>query len=157
MVWQVSTKFMNRVASLIRFPQCASVASICNLLASVILCSMPPHLSALQVIDVPTFRIRVRVISVGGKEPAGHKFPIHLQTLTAEADGPNWSPWLVYDAPQVSKSLTVYPNVYLKDWPVVVRLQINGISDPTLVEADLRFEETGKVVPLEFNLFGPNM
>jgi hypothetical protein len=64
---------------------------------------------------------------------------------------------LAYDAPQASKSLTAYPNVYLKDWPLVVRLQINSISDPTLVEAELRFDETGKIVPLEYSLFGSNM
>src|SRR5215469_17301789 len=148
---------MNGIATLIRYPQSASAASIRHLVAVLFLCSTSLNLCGLQVTDVPTFRIRARVISVGGKEPTGHKFPIHLQTLTTEADGPNWSPWLVYDARQVSKSLTVYPNVYLKDWPLVVRLEINGISDPTLVEAELHFEETGKVVPLEFNLFGPNM
>jgi len=153
----VSPKFMNGIAILVRNPRCASVAPIRSLLALSFLCSITPSILALQVTDVPTFRIRVRVISVGGKEPAGHKFPIHLQTVTAEADGPNWSPWLVYDAPQVSKSLKLYPNVYLKDWPLVVRVQINGISDPTLVVAELSFDETGKVVPLEFSLFGPNM
>jgi len=148
---------MIRSAILIRYPQYASVASIRSLLALLFLCSIAPLVLALQVTDVPTFRIRVRVISVGGKEPAGHKFPIHFQTLTAEADGPNWSPWLVYDAPQVSKSLNVYPNLYLKDWPLVLRVQINGISDPTRVVAELSFDETGQVVPLEFSLFGPNM
>jgi len=64
---------------------------------------------------------------------------------------------LVYDAAQVSSSLKAYPNAYLKDWPIILRVQVNGISDPTHVVAELRFDETGKVTPLEFNLFGPNM
>ena len=137
--------------------RCDSAASICQLLALLLLCPTGSCVPALQVADVPTFRIRVRVISVNGMEPTGHKFPIHLQTLTAEADGQNWSPWLVYDSSQASKSLGGYPNVYLKDWPVVLRVQINGISDPTKVMAELSFDETGKVVPLEYSLFGPNM
>ena len=148
---------MNGIAILGRHLQYDSVVLVRRLLALLFLCSIIPSVLALPVTDVPTFRIRVRVISAGGKEPIGHKFPIHLQTLTAEADGPNWSPWLVYDAPQVSKSLKLYPNAYLTDWPLVVRVQVNSISDPTLVAAELRFDETGKVVPLEFNLFGPNM
>src|SRR5882762_2465040 len=131
--------------------------SIRRLLTLLLLCSIPTGVLALQATDVPTFRIRVRVISVGGMEPTGHKFPIHLQTLTAEADGQNWSPWLVYDAPQASKSLGLYPNPYLRNWPLVLRVQINGISDPTRVVAELSFDETGQVVPLEWNLFGPNM
>jgi len=147
---------MKWIAILTRHPQSVSAASIRSLLVLLLL-SITPSFLLLQVTDVPTFRIRFRVISVGGKEPAGHKFPIHLQTLTAEAEGPNWSPWLVYDAPQASKSLKLYPNAYLKGWPLIVRVQIDGISDPTLVVAELRFDETGKVVPLEFSLFGPNM
>jgi Beta-galactosidase trimerisation domain len=131
--------------------------AIHRLLALSFLCSFTPSVLALKLTDVPTFRLRIRVISFGGEQPTGHKFPIHFQTLSTEADGPNWSSWLVYDAPQVSNSLKAYPNVYLKDWPLVLRVQINGISDPTRVVAELSFDETGNVVPLEFNLFGPNM
>jgi hypothetical protein len=155
--WQGISKIMKEIAILGRYLQYDSVLSIRRLSALLLLCSITPSVLALQVTDVPTFRIRVRVISVGGMEPTGHKFPIHLQTLTTEADGQNWSPWLVYDAPQVSKSLGVYPNLYLRDWPLVLSVQINGISDPTRVVAELSFDETSKVVPLEFSLFGPNM
>ena len=137
--------------------QSESGASIHAVLALLLLSSIPHSVLALQVTDVPTFRLRVRVASVGGMDPTGHKFAIHLQTLAAEADGQNWSPWLVYDAPQVSKTLKLYPNAYLQGWPVILRVQINGISDPTHVMAELSFDETGKVVPLEFSLFGPNM
>ena len=64
---------------------------------------------------------------------------------------------MIYDAAQASKSLGLYPNPYLRDGPLVLKLQITGISDPTRVEAELSFDETGKVVPLEWHLFGPNM
>ena len=132
-------------------------ASRRRLLATLLFCTIAPNILALQARDVPTFRIRVRVLSVGGAEAKGHKFPIHFQTLSTEADGQDWSPWLVYDAAQASKSLGLYPNMYLGDWPVVLRLQINGIADPTRVSAELSFDETGTVVPLEWELFGPNM
>ncbi len=118
--------------------------------------SVAPTAVALQRSDVPTFRIRVRVVSVGGKDPTGRKFPIHLQTVAAEADGQNWSAWSVYDAVQASKSLGLYPNLYLKDWPLVLRVQIDGISDPSRVVAELRFDETAKVVPMAWLLFGPS-
>ena len=133
------------------------VASRRSLLATLLFCSIAPNILALQARDVPTFRIRIRVISVGGADAKGHKFPIRFQTLSTEADGQDWSPWLVYDAAQASKSLGLYPNLYLGGWPVVLRLQINGIADPTRVSAELSFDETGKVVPLEWELFGPNM
>jgi hypothetical protein len=96
-------------------------------------------------------------VSLAGTDPTGHKFPIHLQTLSGEADGGDWSPWLVYDPAQASKSIALYPNAYLRGWPLVIRLQINGILDPTLVEAELSFDETSAVVPLKWQLFGPNM
>src|SRR4029077_19823258 len=74
-----------------------------------------------------------------------------------EADAQDWSPWLAYDAVQASKSLSLYPNPYLGDWPLVLRLQVAGVLDPTRVMAELSFDETGKVVSLEWELFGPNM
>src|ERR1700692_198826 len=110
-----------------RRPRYDSVASIRSLLAPLLLCSITSSALALNAPDVPTFRIRIRVISVGGMDATGHKFPFHFQTLTTEVDGKSWSPWLVYDATQASKSLGLYPNQYLRDWPLVLRLQINGI------------------------------
>jgi hypothetical protein len=127
------------------------------LLTPLLLCSITSSVLALQPSDVPAFRIRTRVVSLAGVDPTGHKFPIHLQTLSGEADGRDWSPWLVYDGSQASKSLALYPNAYLRGWPLVIKLQINGVLDPTLVEAELSFGETGVVVPLKWQLFGPNM
>jgi hypothetical protein len=40
----------------------------------------------LKAPDVPIFRIRVRVVSLGGKDAKGHKFLIHFQSLSTEAD-----------------------------------------------------------------------
>src|SRR5713226_3181644 len=124
-----------------RRPRYDWVASRRSLLATLLFCSIASYVLALQARDVPTFRIRVRVLSVGGKDARGHKFPIRFQTLSAEADGQDWSPWLVYDAAQASKSLALYPNLYIGDWPVVLRLQINGIADPTRISAELSFDE----------------
>jgi hypothetical protein len=127
-----------------------------TLLAALLVGSIVRTAVALQPSDVPTFRIRVRVISVGGKDPTGHKFPIRLQTLSGETDGKGWSPWLIYDAAQVSRSLA-HSSPYLTGWPLVLTLQMGGILDPTLVQAEVSLDESGKVVPLEWNLFGPNM
>ena len=147
---------MKLIAIISRPPRYYPVLSIRLLLAPLLLCSITSVVLALQPSDVPTFRIRARVLSLGGMDPTGHKFPIHLQTLTGEA-GKDWSPWLIYDAAQAPRSLGLYPNPYLRDWPLVLKVQINGISDPTRVAAEVSFDETGKVVPLEWLLFGPNM
>jgi hypothetical protein len=133
------------------------VLTIRLLLAALLLCSITSSVLGLKAPDVPTFRIRVRVISVGGKDAKSQEFSIHFQTLSTEAKAQDWSPWLVYDAAQASKSLGLYPNPYLGGWPLVLRLQISGVSDPTHIMAELSFDETGKVVPLEWELFGPNM
>src|ERR1043166_7663993 len=127
-----------------------------RLLIALLLLSAASTAIALQPSDIPPFRIRIRVVSVGGKEPKGHKFPIRLQTLSGEADGKDWSPWLIYDAAQVSKSLA-HSSPYLTGWPLVLSLQMGGVLDPTLVQAELSLDESGKLVPLEWNLFGPNM
>jgi len=126
------------------------------LLIAFLLWSSASTAVALQPSDIPTFRIRIRVVSVGGKEPTGHKFPVRLQTLSGEADGKDWSPWLTYDAAQASRSLA-HSSPYLRGWPLVLTLQMGGILDPTLVQAELSLDESGKVVPLEWKLFGPNM
>ena len=155
--WQGISKIMKVIAILDACLRDDSVLSIRRLLAPLLLCSVTASVLALQPTDVPTFRIRVRVLSLGGMDPTGHKFPIRLQTLSGEADGKDWSPWLIYDAAQASRSLRVYPNPYVRGWPLVLRLQMDGIFDPTLVQAELSFDESGKVVPLEWKLFGPNM
>src|SRR5215467_7335689 len=100
--WCNPKKFISGIAMIGRYPRYVSLASVHPLLALLFLSSFTPNVLALKLTDVPTFRIRVRVTSVGGEQPTGHKFPIHFQTLSAEADGPNWSSWLVYDALQVS-------------------------------------------------------
>ena len=129
----------------------------CKVLSALLICVAASNVLALRASDVPNFRIRVRVLSQGGKDPVGHRFPIRLQTLSSETNGTEWSPWLIYDEVQGSKSLALYPNPYLKGWPLVLRLQINGIVDAARVEAELVFDGTAKVVPLEWELFGPNM
>ncbi len=72
-----------------------SVLSVRPLLPALVLCLITSSVLALQPSDVPTFRVRARLLSRGGMDPTGHKFPIHLQTLSGEADGKDWSPWLV--------------------------------------------------------------
>src|ERR1700722_3688322 len=120
-----------------RRPRHHWVASNRSLLATLLFCSIASGALGLKAPDVPTFRIRIRVISVGGKDAKGHKFPIRFQTHSTAPAGQDWPPWVPYDAAEASKSLALYPNLYLGDWPLVLRLQISGISDPTRVSAEL--------------------
>ena len=133
-----------------------SALRIRSFLAVLVVCSIGSSVLALQPNDAPTFRIRVRILSIRGMDPTGHKFSVHLQALNGEADGTDWSSWLIYDTAQASKSLELYPNPSLRDWPLVIRLQLGGIVDPTQVQAELSFDESGKVVSMAWLLFGPN-
>ncbi len=109
--------------------------------------------------EVPTFEVRARVRGVAGQVPTGKKFTFRLsaggQAATTEADA--WSDWLEFGPPQIEATLKGYPASYMKGWPVVVRLQVGGVQDPTVVEAQLRFDAQQPAVQLSGELFGPNL
>ena len=62
-----------------------------------------------------------------------------------------------YDLEQATKTVSVYPAPYIKAWPVVLRMTLSGVADPTLVEAELKLEETEESLTLVWDLFGPQM
>lgn len=109
--------------------------------------------------DAPTFQWRVRVTSVEGKAPAGKKFTVRCgpggQAATVAGDA--WSNWLPFTKEQMQATLAGYPAQYLRGYPIVVRLSVGGVVDPTAVEAEVKFDETGEVFPLRGELFGPNL
>jgi hypothetical protein len=109
--------------------------------------------------SVPTFQIRGRVLSVGGQSPAGKTFQWRLTVphTPVSVSGNTWSAWLSFDRPQVDATLRSYPNTYLRDFPIVVDLRLEGVVDPTPIEAELRLVENGRVVPLRAELFGPHL
>ena len=62
-----------------------------------------------------------------------------------------------FGRPQAEATLKGYPAIYMSGWPVVLRLTVQGAADPTLVEAELTLAETGGVVKLSGELFGPSL
>lgn len=109
--------------------------------------------------DAPTFQLRARVVSLASKPPDGKKFKFQLSVPapTAAAAGSEWSDWLKFGADQVTATLKGYPGLYLRGYPVVVKLQVAGVVDPTRIEVEVKFDEGGDPVKLKGELFGPSL
>jgi hypothetical protein len=121
--------------------------------------SCSAQVSGVRPETVPAFQIRVRVLSVGGQTPAGKSFTWRLTVPNTPviARGSAWSGWLDFDRAQVDATLRTYPNPYMRDFPVVVDLRLDGVADPTPIEAELRLKQNGRVIPLRAELFGPHL
>jgi hypothetical protein len=109
--------------------------------------------------DAPTFRLRARVTSQGGRGPAGKRFAFRLPGpgKPVSTAGDDWSDWLTFGPEQVEATLKGYPAVGLRGYPVVVKLHVDGVVDPTRVEAELTFDEGGGPTKLAGELFGPTL
>ena len=109
--------------------------------------------------EVPTFQLRGRVLSVGGRTPTKETFTFRLDVSGAAVSsaGVQWSNWLKYDRPQVEATLKGYPAIYMREFPVVVKLEVGGAGDSTQVEAELRLDGTGGIRNLYGDLFGPTL
>ncbi len=132
------------------------------LLATALVASMPGMALAQSMLkpeEVLTFQLRARIIAVGGQAPDGRKFSVRfgVQGPTATAAGNKWCDWLKFKRPQVEATLKGYPAIYMRGYPVVVKLEFGGVADPTAVEGELEFEETEEVVKLSGELFGPSL
>jgi hypothetical protein len=141
---------------------------LCSLL---LLCGCAPQVSkvpsvqasSLKPEEVPTFELRARAVSAGkDKTPiADKKFSFRWGTglpgETVSTQGDAWSEWIKFDRPQAEAVLKGYPALYMKGYPIIVRLQVSGVVDPTVINAELKLNETGEVVPLQGELFGPNL
>lgn len=132
-----------------------------TILVSALMCFSPHALqSGVPVDQVPTFQLRARVTAIGGKVPNGQTFTFRFANLPGTAVTVNdsaWSEWLRYERPQVEATLKSYPAIYMRSFPVVVRLHVEGVVAPTVVEAELRWDEGGEVVNLQGELFGPTL
>jgi hypothetical protein len=108
---------------------------------------------------VPLFQWRARVSSQGGAVPTGKKFTFYLAGASAAATGDAWSDWTAFTRDLAAKAVGKgsYPNVYMKDFPVVLHLTVKSVVDPTLVEVEAKFDGTDAVVPLSGELFGPTL
>jgi hypothetical protein len=116
----------------------------------------PPRLPPDQV---PTLELRAHVLSIEGKKPGSRQFTFQLNATgrPVAARGDGWSGWLTFDRPQVEARLREYPAIYLPSFPVVLILRVDGMADPTLLEAEIRFRENGQRLLLRGELFGPSL
>ncbi len=114
--------------------------------------------SKLKPEEVPTFKVRGRVTSLGGEGPGQAKLSFRLGGgKPAGVTGAEWSDWLPYGREDAEATLKGYPALYMKGWPVVVHLSVTGVKDPTKVEAELKFDEADETVKLAGELFGPSL
>lgn len=113
----------------------------------------------LQPKDVPQFQVRARVTSHGGAAPDKAKFAFRFGVPSEgiKSAGGDWSEWMTFGDKQIEATLKGYPALYMRSWPIVVRLSVSPISDPTIVEAELKFAGSDEAIPLKGELFGPNL
>ena len=114
--------------------------------------------AALDAATVPTFQLRARVTSCAGKAPEGKTFSFLLAWAEqANVTGNAWSGWLSFGPKQIEDALKRYPNLYLKQYPMVTTLTVGGVVDPTLVEIETRLQEDGPVSAFTADLFGARL
>ena len=129
------------------------------LLAVSLILHMPRVQGQLKPSEVPRFQLRARVVSVGPDHRRSKKssFRFSVGGDRVATEGEEWSDWLSFGESQIVATLKGYPASYMKTWPLVVRLLVGGVVDPTHVEVELRFGETKSVVKMSGELFGPRL
>lgn len=133
-----------------------------DLITTLVIATLPLTAQAqktLQADQVPTFQLRARVVGQPNKDFAKTKFSFRLDVNAkpVAAVGNAWSDWLVYGKTEAAATLKGYPAIYMRGFPIVIRLQVAPVQDPTSVEAELKFNENGKVAKLSGELFGPRL
>lgn len=105
--------------------------------------------------DVPGFQLRTRITSVGGEKPDGKKFTFRFgvpsEPVTSTGDA--WTEWLTFGRPQIEATLRGYPAIYMKGYPLVTHLSVSGVADPSLVEAELKFDGANDVISMKAELW----
>jgi hypothetical protein len=99
------------------------------------------------------------VLAAGGQPPAGKQssFAFNVPGAAGKAAGGAWSDWLRFARPQVEAELRTYPAMYMGRFPLVIHLQTAGVVDPTVLQAELRFDENDASTILQAELFGPSL
>jgi len=113
--------------------------------------------SRLKPQDVPEFQVRARVVKFGNESPRGKRFSFGFAGGAMTAEGSQWSKQLTYDHLCARQTLKGYPATYLPGWPVVVKVTLRGVVDPTVVEVELKFLESADPLTLSGELFGPSL
>jgi len=111
--------------------------------------------AVLSADEVPTFWLRARVLSAGGQPPVGRTFTFRFEVPSAvvNATGEAWSDWVQFGRSQVEAALARYPNLYLRAYPVVTKLLVTGVVDPTELEVETWLDETGESATATANLY----
>lgn len=135
-------------------------ASLCIILA--LLALAPPAWASIDAAKVPLFQWRARVASLGGAAPAADKkFSFSLTgvegSITTAGDA--WSAWSPFTRDHAAKAVgkDSYPNVYMKDFPIVLHVGVTGVVDPTLVEVEIKFDGTDAAIPLGGDLYSGSL
>ncbi len=113
--------------------------------------------SKLKPEEVPEFQLRARVLKIGGQAPTGKTFSLALAGASGAAAGSSWSTAIKFGRPQAEATLKGYPAIYMPGWPLVLRLTVQGVVDPTLVEAELKFMGSADTAKLSGELCGPSL
>src|SRR5262245_15796249 len=137
------------------------VAFLAAWIASAAACSpsSPARESARHAVlspdEVPTFWLRARVLSAGGQPPAGRTFTFRFEVPSAvvSATGDEWSDWVQFGRLQIEAALARYPNLYLRAYPVVTKLLVTGLIDPTELEVETWLDETADSAIAAANLY----
>jgi len=143
---------MTRTSSLL------ALASLAAILTGVLPALSRPA-PAFNAAQVPLFRMRARVTRTGGHSPSAQSFAFRWSVgrETVKARGNAWSPWLDFTGADVKIALRTYPNLYLRRFPVVLRLQVSPVTNPTAVDVQIRFPRTAGKAKLHADLFGPTL
>lgn len=111
----------------------------------------------LKAEDVPTFQLRARVTAWRGKDGDQKRFTLTFAGSRAVVGTNEWSNWLPFDDKQIGDTLKLYPNLYLKRYPVIAHLTTNSRGESTQIEIETRFAEGGVATTHSADLFGPRL
>jgi hypothetical protein len=95
--------------------------------------------------DVPTFSVRVRVLSASGKPTAGKRFVFHMRSTLMQTDGDSWTQLWKFDRTEASK-------LFRGRYPVLIPLMINRYLEPVSLELEIHVDETDETRTLRLDL-----
>lgn len=135
------------------------VAAACILAAAMLWLPVLAQKRAFAPDDVPSFQLRARALPSAARAVEGRRFSYRFTVPggSAASEGGAWSEWLAFGRPQIEATLKGYPATYIKGFPVVVKLQVGGVQDPTPLECEVKWDDSGQVTKLKAELFGPTL
>lgn len=125
------------------------VALVCGVLW---LTAVGAWAAELKPTDRPQFRLRARVANVKGQAPdaaAVFTFSLSGFSKTRQVKGGDWCEVFHFDTDGHINNLKLYPNLYMKNQPLVVHLGTQPVVDTTAVEAEIRWVKGGMPAGVE--------